>query len=118
MTNELLVAVPGHSEPLRFTDTIRIGRAETNAIVLTDDIVSGEHVELRKIGHDWELVDLESTNGTYIDGERVTSAHLGAATLVRLGPGGPELRLTIDGLAKRPRTRAVESVDIAARYLS
>ena len=118
MTNELLVAVPGHSEPLRFTDTIRIGRAETNAIVLTDDIVSGEHVELRKIGQDWELVDLESTNGTYIDGERVTSAHLGAATLVRLGPGGPELRLTIDGLAKRPRTRAVESVDIAARYLS
>ena len=117
MSNEIHVAVPGSTEILRFATTVRIGRAETNGIVLADDIVSGEHIELRKSGDGWELFDLGSSNGTFIDGELVTRARLGAVTAVRLGPGGPKLHLTIPGLP-RDETRVVVPQVIADRYLS
>jgi peptidoglycan lytic transglycosylase D len=118
MSSEILVAVPDRTEILRFADTVRIGRAETNGIVVNDDVVSSEHLELRKSGDGWEIVDLGSTNGTFIDGERVTRAPLGAQTAVRLGPGGPKLRLTIPGLSARDPTRKVGTLDIADRYLA
>ena len=118
MSSEILVAVPDRTDVLSFTDTVRIGRAPTNAIVVNDDVVSGEHVELRKSGGVWELVDLNSTNGTYIDGERVMHARLGPTTSIRLGPGGPKLHLTIPGLTPRDATRSVGALDIAERYLA
>jgi hypothetical protein len=118
MSSEIHVAVPGSDEVYRFATTIRIGRAETNAIVVNDDVVSGEHLELRKSGDLWEIIDLGSTNGTYIDGERVTRIPLGPVTAVRLGPGGPKLHLTIPGLAVQDATRKVAPLDIANRYLA
>jgi hypothetical protein len=118
MSTEILVAVPDRTEILRFSDAVRIGRAPTNGIVVNDDVVSGEHLELRKSGEGWEILDLGSTNGTYIDGERVTRAPLGALTAVRLGPGGPTLHLTIPGVAPRVKTRAIGATDIADRYLA
>ena len=118
MSSEIHVAVPGGTEILRFAKTVRVGRADTNAIVLNDDVVSGEHLELRNTGGGWEILDLGSTNGTFIDGERVTHAALGALTAVRLGPGGPKLHLTIPGLSARDATRKLGTLDIADRYLA
>ena len=89
MPSQIFVATPERTEILRFSDTVRIGRAETNGVVISNDLVSGEHLELPKTGERWEIVDLDSTNGTFIDGERVTRAPLGAETVARLGPGGP-----------------------------
>ena len=118
MPSEIHVAVAGRAETLRFVDTVRIGRAETNGIVLNDDVVSSEHLELRKNGDGWEIVDLDSTNGTFIEGERVTRAPVGALTCVRLGHPGPELRLTIPGATPKGGTRKVLAPDIANRYLA
>ena len=117
MSSELHVATPGRTEILRFAETVRIGRADTNAIVLTDGIVSAEHVELRKTPEGWEIVDLDSTNGTFVSGERVTRAPLGPDTSVRLGVGGPEVRLTIPGLAALAVTEMLPTPDIIDRYL-
>ena len=118
MSSQILVATPERTEILRFSETVRIGRAETNGVVISSDLVSGEHLELRKTGEVWEIVDLDSTNGTFIDGERVTRAPLGAETVARLGPGGPELRLTIPGYSARGGTRKVLAEDIVNRYLA
>jgi hypothetical protein len=118
MPSEIHVDVPDGTETLRFAETVRIGRASTNGIVLNDDLVSGEHAELRKSGEQWEIVDLGSTNGTFIDGEQVTRVRLGAVTTVRLGPGGPKLRLTIPGFAGRDPTRKLGALDIAGRYFA
>jgi soluble lytic murein transglycosylase-like protein len=118
MSSEIVVAVSDRPEVLRFTDSVRIGRADTNGVVVDDGIVSGVHLELRRTGDGWDLVDLGSTNGTYIGGERVTRVALRAATSVTLGNGGPTLRLTIPGLATRDATRVVAPLDIANRYLS
>jgi len=117
MSSELQVATPGRTEILRFAETVRIGRADTNAIVLTDGIVSAEHVELRRTPEGWEIVDLDSTNGTFVSGERVTRAPLGPDTSVRLGIGGPEVHLTIPGLAALAVTEMLPTPDIIDRYL-
>ena len=118
MSSEIHVASPGSSEILRFAETVRIGRAETNAIVVSDAIVSDEHIELRKTGEEWEIVDLDSANGTFIGGERVTRAVLAAQTSVRLGSTGPELCLTIHSLTVSGVSESVVLSDIADRYLS
>lgn len=118
MPNEIHVAVPDGTEILRFAETVRLGRADTNGIVVNHEVVSSEHLELRRSGEGWEIVDLGSTNGTFIDGKLVTRAPVGALTTVRLGPGGPEVRLAIPGLAAPGGTREVRATDIADRYFA
>ncbi|NLT69156.1 MAG: FHA domain-containing protein [Verrucomicrobiaceae bacterium] len=50
--------------------TIRLGRVEGNAIVVTEDAVSARHCELRRTAAGgYEVRDLESTNGTRLNGE-------------------------------------------------
>jgi hypothetical protein len=118
MSTVIQVAVPGDTEVRRFDHTVTVGRADTNDIVVNHDLVSAEHLELQQSDDGWEIVDLGSTNGTFIDGVRVVRARAGAATTVRLGPGGPELHLTIPGYARRGGTRKVEASEIAERYLA
>jgi soluble lytic murein transglycosylase-like protein len=117
MSSEIHVAMPGSSETLRFAETVRIGRTQTNAIVVNDASVSAEHVELRRSGEGWEIVDLESANGTFIGGRRVTRALLDAQTSVRLGVDGPEVHLTIHDRAVADATSAVDVPAIVDRYL-
>ena len=66
--------------------TVRIGRAADNDVVVDDLIVSRHHAELRAHpdgGH--EIVDLESHNGTYLNGRAVTRALLGPRDVVGIG---------------------------------
>ena len=48
-----------------------IGRAETNAIRLTDRNISRSHATLKKNGQGWSVKDQSSYNGTYVNGVRV-----------------------------------------------
>jgi hypothetical protein len=79
--------------------------------------VSNDHLELRRSGDGWEEVDLGSTNGTFLDGVHVTRASLARENSVRLGPAGPELRVSIPGFVARVETRRVDAKHIAARLL-
>jgi pSer/pThr/pTyr-binding forkhead associated (FHA) protein len=51
---------------------VNVGRAAHNDVRLEDDTVSGSHATLTRRGSGWVLLDHGSTNGTYIDGERMT----------------------------------------------
>jgi len=65
---------------------VNIGRAEYNDLVLPDDSVSGAHAKLQRREGIWVLVDNESTNGTWVDGERVSGeTMLGPGAVVRFG---------------------------------
>src|SRR5467141_1596084 len=54
------------------TPVFNIGRADYNDIVLPDPSVSTAHAKLQRREGVWVVVDLDSTNGTFVDGERVT----------------------------------------------
>nr|BFD95306.1 FHA domain-containing protein [Kitasatospora sp. Xyl93] len=73
-----VLQLPGH--------TVRIGRSPDNDLVLDDLVVSRHHAELRELpdgGH--EIVDLDSHNGTYLNGRPVRRAPVGPADIVGIG---------------------------------
>src|SRR5213082_222665 len=68
------------------TPVVNLGRADYNDIVLPDPSVSTSHAKLQRREGVWVLVDLDSTNGTFVDGERVKGeAPLAPGAMVRLG---------------------------------
>jgi pSer/pThr/pTyr-binding forkhead associated (FHA) protein len=50
---------------------VTIGRDSSNDIVLTDRSVSSHHAVIRQVGAEWVLSDLDSRNGTYVNGSLV-----------------------------------------------
>jgi pSer/pThr/pTyr-binding forkhead associated (FHA) protein len=55
---------------------VTIGRAAENDIVIPDQHVSSRHARLLRSGGMYEIVDLGSTGGTWVDGKQVESALL------------------------------------------
>ena len=65
---------------------LRIGRVPDNDVVLSDLNVSRHHAELRKSPTgSYEIVDLGSHNGTFVNGQRVSSQVLTEQDLVSIG---------------------------------
>lgn len=65
---------------------IKIGRLPTNEVVVDDLGVSRVHAELRPLpGGGFELADLGSHNGTYVNGQRITRQRLTEQDLVSIG---------------------------------
>lgn len=57
--------------------------------------VSGKHAEFRAKGPGYELHDLDSTNGTFVNGDRVNgSIAISTADTVRFGANGPEVEVS------------------------
>jgi pSer/pThr/pTyr-binding forkhead associated (FHA) protein len=52
-------------------DVVMIGRGQKNDIVIHDNEVSREHCRLVRVVDDYELEDLNSSNGTFVNGQRV-----------------------------------------------
>ncbi len=66
--------------------TINIGRGSKNDIVIDDNDVSREHCRLVRAEEDYEVYDLNSTNGTFVNGQRVTTSRaLRSGQLIELG---------------------------------
>jgi pSer/pThr/pTyr-binding forkhead associated (FHA) protein len=67
---------------------VRIGRATDNDVAVDNQRVSRYHAQMRWIESDWLVYDLDSTNGTFVDGERVSPDRpraLRAGMQLRLG---------------------------------
>jgi pilus assembly protein CpaF len=87
----------GEPKALSFDkDEVTIGRVSGNDIVLPKGNVSKRHSKLSlKDGH-VEIVDLKSTNGTYVNGKKITEVTpVGASDRVYVG----DFLITVDGLA-------------------
>ncbi|WP_295032239.1 MULTISPECIES: FHA domain-containing protein FhaB/FipA [unclassified Microbacterium] len=79
--------VPLGSEPMS------IGRSSESGLVIRDDYTSSHHARLLLWGEQWMLQDLDSTNGTFLNGERVgapVSVAVGAP--IKVGATTFELR--------------------------
>ena len=66
-------------------DRLLIGRDESCGLVLDDDSVSRRHALLEKTAGSFLVTDLDSTNGTYVNDERVTSHPVMSGDRLRLG---------------------------------
>jgi len=58
------------------TDSLKIGRQASCRVVFNDSNVSREHAQLRRSADGWKLLDLGSTNGTKINGVKITEEQL------------------------------------------
>ncbi len=69
-----------------------IGRARACDLVLADKSVSGQHAAIEWSGSEWEVRDLGSSNGTYLEGKKLVSGArtaVAAGMRLRFGQGGP-----------------------------
>ena len=93
--------------------TIRIGRGLDNELVVSDLSVSRHHAELRQLADGgYEIVDLDSHNGTYVNGQPVNRVLLGPNDIV--GVGHSTFRLVGDQLEEFVDTG---EVSFSARHL-
>ena len=58
------------------TDSLKIGRQASCRVVFNDSNVSREHAQMRRSADGWKLLDLGSTNGTKINGVKITEEQL------------------------------------------
>lgn len=90
----------GQRQEFPATTRIRFGRhpeCEVSFDPHRDIDASSRHAELRSVATGWTLVDLGSSNGTYVEGHRITETAVVAGTpvSVEFGPGGPRIRLFV-----------------------
>jgi pSer/pThr/pTyr-binding forkhead associated (FHA) protein len=72
---------------------IMIGRADDSTLVLDDDYASTRHARISQSGDDWYVEDLGSTNGTYLDRNKVSGpTRVPVGTPIRIGKTVIELR--------------------------
>lgn len=116
-------ATPGHSDrsPTTFHQiavgrVMRIGRALENELVVSDLQVSRHHAEFRSTGGRFEIHDLGSHNGTYVNGQPLPksgTAQLGPNDIV--GVGHSTFRIVGDRLEEFVDTG---EVSFSARHLT
>jgi pSer/pThr/pTyr-binding forkhead associated (FHA) protein len=103
----------GQRQELSADQRVRFGRhpeCEVSFDPQRDIDASSRHAELRHVDAGWVLVDLGSSNGTYVDGHRVTETPVvqNVPLSIEFGPGGPRVRLfvgddkAIEGLPPAP----------------
>jgi hypothetical protein len=100
--------------------TIRLGRALDNDVVLDgadSAMVSLYHLEICRSAGSCRIRDLNSTNGTCVNGERVTEAEVSLPAVVQLGNQGPELELILEEPAACELDRTLEITSSAVTQL-
>jgi pSer/pThr/pTyr-binding forkhead associated (FHA) protein len=65
--------------------TVRIGRSDQNNIVLDESPVSGFHAEIEFEPDGFYITDIQSKNGTFVDGELVISRKLNHGNVISIG---------------------------------
>jgi pSer/pThr/pTyr-binding forkhead associated (FHA) protein len=64
---------------------VTIGRHEDNTVVIDNLAVSGFHARIDKRGSDYILTDLQSTNGTFVNDEKISSQKLSHGDNILIG---------------------------------
>lgn len=93
-----------------FTQPFRCGRDKSCEVRVTDTEVSRFHAEFWFADGQWWILDLQSANGSYLDGRRVERARIATLARVQLGDQGPVLLLTVENVAMAESVSKVEAV--------
>ncbi|CAN5348825.1 FHA domain-containing protein [soil metagenome] len=95
-TAKRLVITSGPREGVEIdlpSEQLTIGRSSESGLVIRDDYTSTHHARLMLWNDEWVIQDLDSTNGTFVDGSRVTlPTPVPIGTTVTIGTTSFELR--------------------------
>ena len=89
-------------------DKTTVGRLEDNSFQIPEPSVSSHHCELTRRATDLLVKDLNSTNGTFINGEKVVEAVLKPGQILRLGQvemrleSGAAAAVAVSAASKKP----------------
>ena len=89
----LSAGMTGRTQELK-VDKTTIGRVDDNTFQIAEASVSSHHCEVLLRGNEVVVRDLNSTNGTYINGEKITESVMKPGQILRLGQ--IEMRLETD----------------------
>src|SRR5436190_20473292 len=89
----LSAGMTGRTHDLKAEKTT-VGRVEDNTFQIAEPSVSSHHAEVLLRGNDVVVRDLNSTNGTFINGEKITESAIKPGQILRLGQ--IEMRLEIE----------------------
>ena len=110
----LSAGMTGRTQELK-ADKTTIGRVEDNTFQIAEPSVSSHHCEVLLRGKDVVVVDLNSTNGSFINGEKITEKVIKPGQILRLGK--IELRLDTDTPAA-PTKKALDQTLVMQRGVS
>jgi pSer/pThr/pTyr-binding forkhead associated (FHA) protein len=96
----LSVGMTGRTHELKAEKTT-IGRLEDNTFQIAEPSVSSHHCEVLLRGNQILVRDLNSTNGTYLSGEKIAEATIKPGQILRLGQ--VEMRLEPDTAPATPK---------------
>ncbi|QQR79802.1 MAG: FHA domain-containing protein [Deltaproteobacteria bacterium] len=83
---ELLVFEKGNQiQKLNLNKTIVIGRSPANDIVIKEAKVSRRHAEIQIVGAKYMIIDLESSNGTFVNGKKISEYALQPGDEITIG---------------------------------
>ncbi|PJJ65274.1 FHA domain-containing protein FhaB/FipA [Compostimonas suwonensis] len=95
-TASRLVITSGSKEGMEIPlgrEPLTIGRSSESGLVIRDDYTSTHHARLMLWNDEWMVQDLDSTNGTFLDGKRVTvPTKVPLNTPIKVGATSFELR--------------------------
>ncbi|MBP9708122.1 MAG: FHA domain-containing protein [Oligoflexales bacterium] len=74
----------GQEIKLRRDATI-LGRDSGNLVILDDSEVSSNHCQIQKVGEDYQVFDMNSTNGTFVNDQRIVKAKLKSGDVLTVG---------------------------------
>lgn len=94
------------------TERTTVGRVEDNAFQIEEPSVSSRHCEILLRGSDIVIKDLNSTNGTFINGEKISESVLKPGQTLRLG--NVELKLDTPGAPAAPASTPSPSASAPA----
>lgn len=97
-------------------DKTTIGRVEDNTFPITEPSVSSHHCEILLRGSEVVVKDLNSTNGTFINGEKISESVLKPGQILRLGQ--IEMRLEAEGTTAAGVKRPLDSTMVIQRGVS
>jgi S1-C subfamily serine protease len=107
-------------------DRITVGRAPNNVLAFapTDTRASAHHAEIVLENDGFVLRDTGSTNGTFVNGQRVYHARLKSGDVIEFGTGGPKVQFSLgaDSGATEgdflPRTETLSATAVASAAAS
>ncbi len=97
---ELVLEFNGQTWTLDPSRTYTLGRDPQGDVVLDDARVSWRHATISWTGRSWAIEDHGSTNGTFVQGQRIHQLEIGAGTSVHLGNATDGPRLSLSGAAQ------------------